>query len=175
MSVRSTLLTIAAAALMVSSVGLAATSLPQSVQAQNEAQPVAPEAPGEGRHGGRRHRGPDFAAAAAELGVSEEQLKSALDIPTERPEPDFAAAAVRLGTTEEELRSTMQAARGQGRSSFSTVAEQYNVTPAELAAALGLPAERSRPDFAAAAQELGVSEAELTAALRRGGCDSESE
>jgi hypothetical protein len=45
---------------------------------------------------------PDLAAAAAQLGVSEEALRVALGDPRQGP-PDFAAAAQQLGITEEEL------------------------------------------------------------------------
>jgi hypothetical protein len=45
---------------------------------------------------------PDFGAAAAKLGVSEETLLAALGDPTQGP-PDFAAAAQALGVTVEEL------------------------------------------------------------------------
>ncbi len=45
---------------------------------------------------------PDLAAAAAQLGISEEALREALGDPRQGP-PDFAAAAQQLGITEEEL------------------------------------------------------------------------
>ena len=45
---------------------------------------------------------PDLAAAAVELGVTEEALQAALGEPDQGP-PDFAAAAAKLGVTEEAL------------------------------------------------------------------------
>lgn len=45
---------------------------------------------------------PDFAAAAEQLGVTEEALMDALGNPSQG-EPDFAAAAGALGVTETEL------------------------------------------------------------------------
>ncbi|MBE9181978.1 hypothetical protein IQ268_25755 [Oculatella sp. LEGE 06141] len=76
-----------------------------------------------GQRGQRGHRPPDFAAAAAQLGTTEAELKEALGLPTEppapgsrpargeRPRPDFAAAAERLGVTEEALREALEANR----------------------------------------------------------------
>ena len=52
--------------------------------------------------GGAGGQGPDFAAAAATLGVTEEALMEALGEPGQG-EPDFAAAAEALGVTEAEL------------------------------------------------------------------------
>jgi membrane-bound lytic murein transglycosylase B len=103
--------------------------------AQNSSQP------NQQREGRRNHRGPDFAAAAQKLGISEAKLKEALGVPTNPqatpgqrpPRPDFKAAAAKVGITEQ-----------------------------QLVDALGIP---PRPDFAAAAQKLGVSEANLKAAL----------
>ncbi|WP_299412205.1 YHYH protein [Acaryochloris sp. IP29b_bin.148] len=56
-------------------------------------------------------RGPDFAAAAQKLGVSESQLREALGSPENSPpqpgqrppKPDLAAAAQKLGVTEQQL------------------------------------------------------------------------
>ncbi|MEM8534832.1 MAG: DUF1566 domain-containing protein, partial [Chloroflexota bacterium] len=45
---------------------------------------------------------PDFAAAATQLGIAEEELMAALGDPSQGP-PDFAAAAETLGVTEQEL------------------------------------------------------------------------
>lgn len=45
---------------------------------------------------------PDLVAAAAELGVTEEELEAALGEPGQAP-PDFAAAATEFGVTEEVL------------------------------------------------------------------------
>ncbi|MEO1069910.1 MAG: hypothetical protein AAFW95_12450 [Cyanobacteria bacterium J06638_6] len=143
-------------------------------------------APGEDRaHGGRGGR-PDLTATAAQLGVSETDLRTALGLPAERPErPDLATAAAQLGVSETELREAMdstraaireqrQAARAAGeqpqRGSYgealATVANQLGVSEADLKAALGLPDQRpERPDLAAAAAQLGISEAELQDAL----------
>ncbi|MEH1876539.1 MAG: hypothetical protein V7K78_05710, partial [Nostoc sp.] len=65
----------------------------------------------------RRPR-PDFAAAAAKLGVTEAQLKDALGIPTNFPNqgdrnqrparPDFAAAAAKLGVSEAQLKDALE-------------------------------------------------------------------
>jgi hypothetical protein len=49
---------------------------------------------------------PDFAAAAAELGISEESLMNALGNPGQRP--DFAAAASVLGVSEAELMEALE-------------------------------------------------------------------
>ena len=56
---------------------------------------------------------PDFAAAAAKLGVTEPQLKDALGVPANPPSPsdrnqrpprpDFKGAAQKLGVTEQQL------------------------------------------------------------------------
>ena len=60
---------------------------------------------------------PDFAAAAAKLGVTEQQLKDALGVPANPPNPadgnqrpprpDFAAAAAKLGVTEQQLKDAL--------------------------------------------------------------------
>ncbi|MEK7277480.1 MAG: YHYH protein, partial [Chloroflexota bacterium] len=55
-----------------------------------------PTAPGQGQ-------GPDLAAAAAQLGITETQLRDALG----PPPPDLAAAAGRLGLTEAQLRAAL--------------------------------------------------------------------
>ena len=74
---------------------------------------------GEGRRD--RHQSPDFAAAATQLGVSEEALKTALGVPETPPEldengrpvgdppprPDFAAAAAQLGVSETDLHNAL--------------------------------------------------------------------
>ncbi|MBC1303185.1 hypothetical protein GNE12_14815, partial [Trichormus variabilis N2B] len=55
---------------------------------------------------GQRPPRPDFKAAAAKLGVTEQQLKDALGVPAKPPgegqrppRPDFKAAAAKLGVT----------------------------------------------------------------------------
>ncbi|MFH7245271.1 MAG: hypothetical protein ACHWZW_20730 [Spirulina sp.] len=116
------------------------------------------------------------AEAAAELGVTEDALRSALGVPDQRPErPDLATAAAELGTTEDELRETMhnfmqtqrQERQGQGPQAgppdFTALAQQYGVSEAEFRRIMGIP---DRPDFAAAAAQLGVSEDALREALR---------
>ena len=99
---------------------------------------------------------PDFKAAAAKLGVTEQKLKDALGVPANPPNPadrnqrpprpDFKAAAAKLGVSEQKLKD-----------------------------ALGVPAnppnlgDRNqrppRPDFKAAAAKLGVTEQQLKDAL----------
>ena len=89
--------------------------------AQNQATAQSPNRlaqdssqPDRQQEGGRNHRGPDFAAAAQKLGISEADLKAALGVPTNPPStpptpgqrpprPDFKAAAEKLGVTEEQL------------------------------------------------------------------------
>jgi hypothetical protein len=75
--------------------------------AQNSSQPNQQQ---EGR---RNHRGPDFAAAAQKLGISEADLRAALGVtsdsqatpgtPGQRPRLDIKGAAAKLGITEEQL------------------------------------------------------------------------
>lgn len=63
-----------------------------------------PPAGGEGQGQGRRQGGaPDFAAAAEQLGVTEQELVDAIG----GPPPDFAAAAEILGVTEEALEGAL--------------------------------------------------------------------
>ncbi|MEM7345663.1 MAG: DUF1566 domain-containing protein [Chloroflexota bacterium] len=64
--------------------------------------PTGGEAPSDG---GPSDGPPDFAAAAAQLGVTEQALKDALG----EPPPDFAAAAATLGITEQALREALGA------------------------------------------------------------------
>ncbi|WOD39413.1 hypothetical protein [Nodosilinea sp. E11] len=133
--------------------------------------------------GYRQGRGPSqaLATAAAQLGVSEANLRAALGIPTEMPpRPDLAAAATQLGVSEtdlrEVLRNTMRQARQNRpatgerpdpRAALAAAAAQLGVSSAQLQSALGLPAELPpRPDLAVVATQLGVSEADLREALR---------
>src|ERR671932_517286 len=81
-----------------------ATAQSPSRLAQNSSQP------NQQQEGPRNHRGPDFAAAAQKLGISEATLKEALGVPTtppapgqRPPRPDFKAAAAKLGITEQQL------------------------------------------------------------------------
>jgi hypothetical protein len=127
------------------------------VNAANPSDRVAQDSqqPNQRPDGQRRPPRPDFAAAAAKLGVTEQQLKDALGVPANPPgqadrngrppRPDFKAAAAKLGVSEQQLKD-----------------------------ALGVPAnppgDRNhqrppRPDFKAAAAKLGVSEQKLKDAL----------
>ena len=54
---------------------------------------------------------PDLAAAAAQLGVSEEALRAAMGDSSQVP-PDFAAAAETLGVTEEDLMDALGVPEG---------------------------------------------------------------
>ncbi len=133
--------------------------------------------PGDCQGGPRGERMDEHVAeAAAELGVTEAALRSALGIPDQPPErPDLATAAAELGTTEDELRETMhnfmqtqrQNRQGQGPQAgppdFTALAQQYGVSEAEFRRIMGIP---DRPDFAAAAAQLGVTEDALREALR---------
>ncbi|MDA0211083.1 MAG: hypothetical protein OT478_12975 [Cyanobacteria bacterium FC1] len=108
----------------------------------------------------RPHRGPDFAAAAEKLGITEAALKAALGVtsdtqatPGQRPRLDIPGAATTLGITEEQLANALG-------------------MPPDLKAALGVPStppapgeHPPRPDFQAAAAKLGVTEAQLIEAL----------
>jgi hypothetical protein len=133
---------------------------------------------------GKRRGGPDFAAAASELGITEAALKTALGVPETPPEagqrpprPDFEAAASQLGITEEALKTALGVPEGGGRGGhrrpdFAAAAAQLGVTEVALKTALGVPETRPengqrppRPDFAAAATQLGVTETELKDAL----------
>jgi hypothetical protein len=67
------------------------------------------------------HRHPDFASAAAKLGITEAELKAALGVPAtpptngERPpRPDFADAAAKLGITETQLTEALGIPEGRG-------------------------------------------------------------
>lgn len=70
-----------------------------------------------------QRRGPDFAAAASQLGITEEALKTALGVPENPPEngerpprPDFESAASQLGVTEEALKEALGVGRrGNGQ------------------------------------------------------------
>jgi hypothetical protein len=75
---------------------------PPPDQGQNGQQQGQPQ----GNNGSQDGR-PDMAAAAAQLGLTEQQLQEALG----PPPPDFAAAAQKLGISEEDLRQALQAAQ----------------------------------------------------------------
>lgn len=183
MAMHRSLMTLALTSALVGGLGL--TALAHNAPAHN-----APAHLAQGRQRTERSNaqgrgyGRGLAAAAAQLGVSEADLKAALGMPAERPQrPDMAAVAAQLGVAEtdlrETLRNTMHHARQQRQAGdrpnpsqmLTDAASQLGVSEIALRSALGLPEAMSRPDLAAAAAQLGVSEAELTAALRshRGG------
>jgi hypothetical protein len=135
---------------------------------------------------GRRHRGPDFAAAAQKLGISEADLKAALGVtsdsqatpgtPGQRPRLDIKGAAATLGITEEQLVNALGIPPRPPRPDFAAAAQKLGVSEADLKAALGVPANPPttpptpgqrppRPDFKAAAEKLGVTEEQLINAL----------
>lgn len=160
MMIRHPLLLMSVAPLVVGSLGCAAMNIAMASEAALIAQ--SDEFP--------RRRGADLAAAAAELNVTETQLRQALGLPAEPIRPDISGAAAQLGITEDELKAALQVSH-QGedqrrRPDFATAAEQLGVSEAVLVEALGVPAERQRPDLADAAQELGVTEEQLRSALR---------
>jgi len=70
-----------------------------------------PGAPGE------QQEMPDLAAAAAELGITEEELEAALGDPS-LGSPDFAAAATELGVTEEALMEALGVSAGAANKSI---------------------------------------------------------
>lgn len=69
---------------------------------------VTAPAPPQGVTPGERPPAPaiDYAAAAAKLGVTEQQLRDALGEMGQKP-PDLAAAAAQLGVSEESLREAL--------------------------------------------------------------------
>jgi membrane-bound lytic murein transglycosylase B len=146
--------------------------------AQNSSQP------NQQRQGRKNHRGPDFAAAAQKLGISEAQLKEALGVPANPqatpgqrpPRPDFKAAAAKLGITEEQLVNALGIPPRPPRPNLTAAAQKLGVSEADLKAALGVPSEPQgapgepgqrppRPDLKAAAEKLGVTEQQLIDAL----------
>ena len=156
------------------------TALNNKATAQSP-NPSVQSSPGSNQQTGeRRHRGPDFAAAAQKLGISEATLKDALGVPAtppapgqRPPRPDFKAAAAKLGITEQQLMSALGI---PPRPDFAAAAAKLGVTEANLKAALGVPANPPttppapgqhppRPDFKAAAAKLGVTEQQLVDAL----------
>ncbi len=145
--------------------------------AQNSSQPNQQQ---EGR---RNHRGPDFAAAAQKLGISEADLRAALGVtsdsqatPGQRPRLDIKGAATTLGITEEQLVNALGIPPRRPRPDFAAAAQKLGVSEADLKAALGVPTNPPstppapgqrppRPDFKAAAEKLGVTEEQLINAL----------
>jgi hypothetical protein len=156
------------------------TAQPSNRVAQNSSQPNQQQE-------GRRHRGPNFAAAAQKLDISEATLKEALGVPANPPStppapgqrpprPDFKAAAAKLGITEEQLVNALGIPPRPPRPDFAAAAQKLGVSEANLKEALGVPANPPstpptpgqrlpRPDFKAAAEKLGVTEEQLINAL----------
>ena len=149
---------------------------PSNSLAQNSSQPDQPQ------QEPRNHRGPDFAAAAQKLGISEAQLKEALGVPANPtpgqrpPRPDFKAAAAKLGITEQQLVDALGIPPHPPGPNFAAAAQKLGVSEAKLKEALGVPANPPstppapgqrppRPDFKAAAAKLGVTEQQLMDAL----------
>jgi membrane-bound lytic murein transglycosylase B len=153
-----------------------------TAQPSNQVAQASPQ-PNQQQEGRRNHRGPDFAAAAQKLGISEATLKEALGVPTtppapgqRPPRPDFKAAAAKLGITEQQLVDALGIPPHPPRPDFAAAAQKLGVTEANLKAALGVPANPPRtpptpgqrpprPDFKAAAAKLGVTEQQLMDAL----------
>jgi hypothetical protein len=180
MKLRHLMLTTTAAATLLGAVGLAILS-GNSLAGAETVSSVNQSTLGLKQQGNRpdhyrgargQQRGQRLVEAAAELGVSETQLRTALGLPEQPIEPNFAGAAAELGTTEAELRNALRSSTQPGpgprgrRPDFAAVAQQYGVSTETLLSALGVPAERPQPNLAAAAQQLGVSEDELRNALR---------
>ena len=77
----------------------------------------APQPPNQPPDGQRKPPKIDFKAAAAKLGVTEQQLKDALGVPANPPNPslgngrpprpDLEAAATKLGVTEQQLKDAL--------------------------------------------------------------------
>ncbi|MGB3199292.1 MAG: hypothetical protein WBA99_00220 [Nodosilinea sp.] len=163
---RSLITTGLAMALLSGSLGFAALS--QTTQSA-PAQPSLAQS-GERFEGRGRGHGQGLANAAAQLGVSEADLKAALGLPAEPPtRPDLAAAATELGLSETDLREALRETgpRGDRGQRLAHAATELGLSEADLRTALGLPTEPlQRPDLATAAAALGVTEAELQDALR---------
>ncbi|MEK8019141.1 MAG: DUF1566 domain-containing protein [Candidatus Parabeggiatoa sp.] len=75
-----------------------------------------------GNAGGNAGSPPDTAAAATQLGVTEEELLAALGDPSQGA-PDFAAAAAKLGVTEAELTAALGGTQQQGGAPTEAPAE----------------------------------------------------
>ena len=172
-------MTVALASVLVGGLGLSAFSQTSPAPTGQGSQGVESSEPFQHRQGGGHSGG--LEEAAAQLGVSEADLKAALGLPAERPpRPDLAATATQLGISEtdlqEALHSNRRAARQEGElgrgQALAATAAQLGVSEADLKTTLGLPAEPPpRPDLATAAAQLGVSETDLRDALQsaRGG------
>jgi cytochrome c556 len=141
----------------------------QQAPPENAGPGQGPGEPGERGFGGGQF---DLAAAAEQLGVTEEELTAALG-DLSQGMPDLEAAAQQLGVTVDELTAAlgfpgggMPGGRGFdiGQIDMAAAAEQLGVTEEELTTALG-DLGQGMPDFEAAAQQLGVTVEELYAAL----------
>jgi len=180
MQIRHLLLTTTAASLLFGTLGLAAyngnspawaNSTPSEAPASLELAQRGNRSTGAGQRNARR-RGERLTAAAAELGVSEAELRDALGLPEQPIQPDLAGTAAQLGTTEADLRNDLRSSIQPGpgrrgrRPDLAAVAQQYGVSTEMLLSALGLPTERPQPNLTAAANQLGVSEDALRNALR---------
>ncbi len=87
--------------------------------------------------GGQGGQAPDFAAAAATLGVTEEALMDAMGEPGQQP--DFTAAAAALGVTAEELEAALMNSSG---------APQDDAPPEEPTDSSGMPADSAQTSSA---------------------------
>jgi hypothetical protein len=181
MKIRNLLLTTTAASLLLGTAGLTLWAGPNSAQAtpgasiggSNQMNQHPPCRNPQFQRSRPLQRGERLAAVAAQLGVSETDLRAALGLPEQPAQPDFAGAAAELGTSEDELRAALRDSRRGGagprrhRPDFAAVAEQFDVSTEALLAALGLPTEQpQRPDLETVAAELEVSESDLRNALR---------
>ncbi|MBK1724773.1 hypothetical protein CKO23_21615 [Thiocystis violacea] len=131
-----------------------------------------------GAGGGAQDGRPDFAAAAEQLGVTEEALIAALGDPGQS-EPDYEAAAAALGVTVEALQAALavdadatEGGTGNAQPDMAAVAAQLGVTQEALIAALGEPGQ-GEPDYEAAAAALGVTVEALQAALMENSAPAE--
>ncbi len=174
------LLATVALPILMATVGYAtASSALNAGQGRPASMQLAQNSEQSGQQGAKR-RGPDFAAAAQKLGISEATLKAALGVPAtppapgqRPPRPDFKAAAAKLGIPEQQLKDALGVR--DRRPDFATAAQKLGVTEEQLKTALGVPANppepgaegqrRPRPDFKAAAAKLGVTEQQLKDAL----------
>ncbi|MBT3190644.1 MAG: hypothetical protein HN736_13205 [Anaerolineae bacterium] len=144
----------------------------------------------QGQNDGQQPPQIDFAAAASTLGITEDELKSAMGEPGQGP-PDFLTVAAQLGISEEALITALGLPAGgpdggqQGQSQnqdgqrpqqgqddgqqrpqidLATAASTLGVTEDALKTALGEPGQ-GKPDLAIVATELGVTEEALIDAL----------
>jgi hypothetical protein len=123
--------------------------------------------PGGPQGGAGEAQAPDFAAAAAQLGVAEDELIAALGDPIQGP-PDFEAAAAVLGVTAEALETALMSGNAAPADAARS-AEQPADAGSNQAPPAGNQQGRSGGasviDLATAAIQLGVTEEALQAAL----------